>query len=148
MILYGKHAQVELAVVFCFLLARLLKFSHLRFFVLLRHFALVSFPLQLTNEFLHSHYKTYRTETVRKHALALKQFTHENDDCVEIAVSFVGKFSFLEASVIDLRILEVFDFRYQIFLSRDFWFGESCAFRLGFLCFGLLFWLGFGSFAG
>jgi hypothetical protein len=38
---------------------------------------------------------------VRKHALAPKQFTHENDECVEIGGFVCGKFSFFEASVID-----------------------------------------------
>jgi hypothetical protein len=77
---------------------------------------------------------------MRKHALALKQFTHENDDCVEIGGFFCGKFSFFEASAIDLGFLVVFWFPVaRYFLVATFGVVKVATFRLGFLCFGLLF---------
>jgi hypothetical protein len=77
---------------------------------------------------------------VRKRALALKQFTHENDDCVEIGDFFCGEFLFFEVSVIDLGGFSGFWFSFvRYFLVATFGLVKVAIFRLGFLCFGLLF---------
>lgn len=68
----------------------------------------------------------------------------------KLAVSFVGEFSFFEASAMDLRIFGGFLISYwQIFLSCDFWFGESCDFQAWLFVFWVAFsvW-GLNLFAG